>query len=81
VKPLAWRRAERARATRSGRSEACSILERVRHTVRPVVNDQPVLGIFAADLLVDLGRRRGGPGPKLDQKRVSLRVVEDLALD
>jgi hypothetical protein len=37
-------------------------LERVRQAVRPVVDDQPFLDILAADLLVDLSRRRAGPG-------------------
>jgi hypothetical protein len=34
-------------------------LERVRQAVWPVVDDQPFLDIFAADLLVDLCGRSG----------------------
>jgi hypothetical protein len=51
-------------------------LERVRQAVQPVVDDQPVLGVFAADLLVDFGRRRRRPRPELDQERVGLRVIQ-----
>jgi hypothetical protein len=36
-------------------------LERVRQPVRPVVDDQPFLDILAADLVVDLRRRRDRP--------------------
>jgi hypothetical protein len=47
-------------------------LERVRPAIRPVVNDQPVLGVLAADLLIDLGGRRCRPRSQLDQERVSV---------
>ena len=76
AKPLALRRAESARdQVRSLRSVLD--LERVRPSVRSVMDDQALLGIFAADLVVDLSRRRGGPRPELDQERIGLRVVQD----
>jgi hypothetical protein len=40
------------------------------------MDDQALLGIFAAYLLVDLSRRRGGPPPELDQERGGLRVIQ-----
>jgi hypothetical protein len=49
--------------------------ERVRQAVRSVVDDQPVLGVLAADLLVDLCGRRSRPRSELDQERVGLRVI------
>jgi predicted RNA-binding protein with PUA-like domain len=42
-------------------------LERVGQAVRPIVNNQPVLGIFAAALLVDLSGRRGWHGRSPDR--------------
>jgi hypothetical protein len=72
---LAWRRAESAR-DQVGALRSMLDTERVRQVVGPVVNDQPVLRVFAADLLVDLCGRRGRPRPELDQERVGLRVIQ-----
>jgi hypothetical protein len=52
---------EQVRALRGGLDG-----ERVRQAVRPVVDYQPFLDILAADLVVDLGRRRGRPRPERD---------------
>jgi hypothetical protein len=41
--------------------------------VRATMNHHPLLGVFAADLLVGLGRRRCGPRPELNKKSVGLR--------
>jgi hypothetical protein len=51
-------------------------LERMRQAIRSVVDDQPVVGILAADLLVDLSGQCTRPRPELDQERVGLRVVQ-----
>jgi hypothetical protein len=68
AQPLAWRRAERARdQLRAFRSVLD--LERMWQAIRPVVDDESVLGVFPTDLLVDLGRRRRRPGSELDQCR------------
>jgi hypothetical protein len=77
AKPLASRSAERARATRSGQLGSVLDLERVRQAVRTVVDNQPLIGILAADLLVDLSGRRGRPRPELDQERVSLGIIQN----
>jgi hypothetical protein len=41
--------------------------------VKAIMNHHPLLGVFAADLLVGLGRRRCGPRPELNKKSVGLR--------
>jgi hypothetical protein len=51
-------------------------LERMRQTIRSVVDDRPVRGVLAADPLLDRSRRRSRPRPELDQERVGLRVIQ-----
>src|SRR5918994_4862690 len=53
---------------RSRRRAAC---------VRAKMNDEPLFGVFAPDLLVGLGWRRRRPRPDLNKKSVGLRVVEN----
>jgi hypothetical protein len=48
----------------------------VRPTVGTKVNNESLVDVLAADLLVDLRRRRRGPRPDLNKEGIRLRIVE-----
>lgn len=49
----------------------------VRLTIRTKMDDETLLGVSAADLLVDLGRGRRGPRPDFNEKRVALGIIRE----